>query len=1195
MIVWIVSYPRSGNTFFRSILKSVFSMNTYSVYNDGQDISANPNLAKIIGHEHFDFELLEEYRNSSEIYFIKTHEIDVKIKDSDKVIYLIRDGREATLSFMNYLNNYEYRNVCFSDVLDGCHSIGNWSNHILSWLQGVRKPDLIIRFEKLITNPHEIAKKVSSLLNLEQKTNEIHNFESLQSIDNKFFFSGKIDSWKNIISQDEHHYYWLHSYDAMILSEYQNHMPSLFSDKLGSKLHTLFIKNKHQLPVSKNDVVNDCDNTLTQLQVEQEKLTQALRKLNNAQQEIENLNAQLLHLNNDNELMQQKAHDLSVQYRNFVVAMHAWQSSPTLLAYLKLKKLQLPEIPEIIYPTLVCKKLAKVKYNYKISIITPSFNSGDSIERAILSVSKQSYKNWEHIIIDGGSTDNTIDIIKKYPHLKWISEPDNGQVDAMNKGFAMSSGEIISYLNADDYYLEDAFLAVINFFDDSTSIVYGKVKVFNEESDSWWVNDPKYDIHSVIRHWEADAFCVNPVGYFYKKEVQESIPYQEKFGAKMDLAFLMQVALKYGQNSKKVGDILGVFMNTIGTRTAIEQSQKGYWTPENFPFIDEILLNFPEEYRAKFKQEQENGYKQREEWRQHKPLSNWKKEDSTVFFPATEYDMISDNLPKFCNPKQYKLTKGDTVIVVLTYGKCGSSTITKSLEKKLYSKNGNIIPVYHLHGLNKKSKEHIHNYTPWQISSFALRDLFDQYKHEFNWCFIYGVREFIGCSISGYFETEFKTYGLPSDEKLISHIINKSALWVKPFNSIQYKQNIGIDLYSKPFDKNKGYQIIKQENISILTYRMDKLNDIFSEAMYELIGFKDIKMIKANISADKTFEHNGISCADAYAQTKANFKLDRDKLVEMYNHEFMTHYFTDDEISGFIEKYSNKNINELSKLKKEDSTVFFPATEYDMYRDNSLSFCNPKQYRLAKGDTIIVILVYEKCGSSTITRSLERGLYSKSDNAIPAYHLHGFNKKSEEQFDNYTPWQLSSFALRDLFDKYKNDFNWRFINGVREFIGCSISSYFENKFNTHGLPNHKELISYINDYALWVTPFNSIQYKQNVGIDLYSKPFDKNKGYQIIKQDNISVLTYRMDKLNDIFSEAMYELIGFKDIKMIKANISADKTFEHNGISCADAYAQTKANFKLDRDKLVEMYNHEFMTHYFTDDEISGFIEKYSK
>jgi len=91
----------------------------------------------------------------------------------------------------------------------------------------------------------------------------------------------------------------------------------------------------------------------------------------------------------------------------------------------------------------------------KISIVTPSFNQAQYLEETILSVINQNYPNLEYIIIDGGSTDNSVEIIKKYEkHLAyWVSEPDNGHGDALNKGFSKATGEIMAWLNSDDKYL----------------------------------------------------------------------------------------------------------------------------------------------------------------------------------------------------------------------------------------------------------------------------------------------------------------------------------------------------------------------------------------------------------------------------------------------------------------------------------------------------------------------------------------------------------------------------------------------------------------------------------------------------------------------------------------------------------------------------------------------------------------------
>ena len=97
----------------------------------------------------------------------------------------------------------------------------------------------------------------------------------------------------------------------------------------------------------------------------------------------------------------------------------------------------------------------------KISVITPTLNHAQFIEDTIRSVLSQNYPNLEYMVIDGASTDGTQDILKRYnDSIWWISEPDKGQVDAINKGFAKATGEVITYLNSDDMYLPDTLLTV---------------------------------------------------------------------------------------------------------------------------------------------------------------------------------------------------------------------------------------------------------------------------------------------------------------------------------------------------------------------------------------------------------------------------------------------------------------------------------------------------------------------------------------------------------------------------------------------------------------------------------------------------------------------------------------------------------------------------------------------------------------
>ena len=111
-----------------------------------------------------------------------------------------------------------------------------------------------------------------------------------------------------------------------------------------------------------------------------------------------------------------------------------------------------------------------------VSVITPSFNQGEFIEKTIKSVLSQAYPNIEYIVIDGGSTDSTLEILGKYSDkIRWISEADKGQADAVNKGFKMAKGEILGWLNSDDTYCAGAIRKAVKAFstDPAIIMVYG--------------------------------------------------------------------------------------------------------------------------------------------------------------------------------------------------------------------------------------------------------------------------------------------------------------------------------------------------------------------------------------------------------------------------------------------------------------------------------------------------------------------------------------------------------------------------------------------------------------------------------------------------------------------------------------------------------------------------------------------------
>lgn len=125
----------------------------------------------------------------------------------------------------------------------------------------------------------------------------------------------------------------------------------------------------------------------------------------------------------------------------------------------------------------------------KVSIVTVCLNSRDTIEQAICSVLSQSYENIEYIIVDGGSNDETLEIIEKYRDSikKVISEPDNGLYDAMNKGIGLASGELIGFLNSDDWYETNAIEMMVAGYKNAgyPDVVYGNICVHDLEGYSF--------------------------------------------------------------------------------------------------------------------------------------------------------------------------------------------------------------------------------------------------------------------------------------------------------------------------------------------------------------------------------------------------------------------------------------------------------------------------------------------------------------------------------------------------------------------------------------------------------------------------------------------------------------------------------------------------------------------------------------
>jgi glycosyltransferase involved in cell wall biosynthesis len=220
------------------------------------------------------------------------------------------------------------------------------------------------------------------------------------------------------------------------------------------------------------------------------------------------------------------------------------------------------------------KGLLKVQH---ISIITPVFNGAAHIKGCIKAVIEQEYPHVEHIIVDGQSHDNTIDIIKYYAarhyHIRWLSEKDDGQVDAINKGIKMAKSPILGLLNVDDYYEPGVLKHVAEIFktQPEPSFLAGNCNVWNADGTLQYVNKPSsLRFLDLLMGWEFYPHPVNPVAYFYHKSLHSHTGYYDKkFGAAHDLEFILRAA--YIANTHYIDEILGNWRKLKGTITVKEQ------------------------------------------------------------------------------------------------------------------------------------------------------------------------------------------------------------------------------------------------------------------------------------------------------------------------------------------------------------------------------------------------------------------------------------------------------------------------------------------------------------------------------------------------------------------------------------------------------------------------------------------------
>lgn len=229
MIIWLASYPRSGNTLLRIILKSVFQQRTFSKYNDVNDIGADARTAEEVGHLGLTAAWDEAYKTmlaGEHLHLVKTHDAP---EDSGKAIYVVRDGRSTCRSFHHYMKDFPFLAMEYTvrDVVAGFTPFGSWGNHLETW-QPLQRPDtLLVKYEDLVGNPSIEIQRIASFTGLTPLADWHNNFEQLHELNPRFFRAGALNDPASALEPEDDDIFWAQHGDWMRRLDYPEPPPAV--------------------------------------------------------------------------------------------------------------------------------------------------------------------------------------------------------------------------------------------------------------------------------------------------------------------------------------------------------------------------------------------------------------------------------------------------------------------------------------------------------------------------------------------------------------------------------------------------------------------------------------------------------------------------------------------------------------------------------------------------------------------------------------------------------------------------------------------------------------------------------------------------------------------------------------------------------------------------------------------------------